>query len=82
MGIVAYVSDNNLPGISLRSYAPRSFLDTSNPEVLAPLVVKMLEDGHFRQEIADEQQRILEEIYYSNVVARSYVEEFESLVDA
>lgn len=80
VSIVAFVRDNNLPGISLRSYSPETFLDSNEPSIVAKVILKLLTDDEYRGRVLMQQRRILDEIYYSDVVARAYTDEFRKIL--
>lgn len=75
--IVAYVRDNNLQGVNLRSICPGGFLEQNDARTLSLAIKRALGDHDFKQALLAGQKQLLEEVYYSDVVCRKYVAEFE-----
>lgn len=78
--IVAYVRDNNLPGVNLREICPEGFLQQNDAKTLATAITLAIEDTTFKARLLEGQKRLLEDVYYSDGVCERYVREFASLI--
>lgn len=78
--IVAYVRDENLQGVDLRSICPGGFLEQNDARTLASTIRRALVDQEFKQELLVGQKRLLEDVYYSDVVCKKYEAEFNNLI--
>ena len=78
--IVAFVREDNLPGVDLRRVCPEGFLPDNHPMTIATAVSRILTDPECRTRVVSQQKSLLEEIYYVDVVTAKYVEEFTRLL--
>ena len=75
--IVAYVRDNNLPGVNLREICPGGFLKQNDALALSTAIKLAISDLEFKERLLEEQKNLLEDVYYSDRVCGKYVQEFE-----
>ena len=78
--IVAWASDDNYPGISLKSYEGLIFIDDVSPEVLSSVVLKMLHDPVAREKAVAAQRQMVDELFRPQSVAEQYEVVMESVV--
>lgn len=72
--IVAWASDDNYPGISLKSYEGLMFIDDVSPEGLSAAVLKMLHDPAVREKAVVAQRLMVSEVFAPTNVANSYID--------
>jgi glycosyltransferase involved in cell wall biosynthesis len=78
--IIAHVRDNNLPGVNLREICPDGFLQQNDAKTLATAITLAITDNSFRARLLSGQKKLLNDVYYSDVVCARYVQEFEKYV--
>lgn len=78
--IVAWASDDNYPGISLRSYEGLMFIDDVSPEVLSAAVLKMLHDPAAREKAVAAQRLMVNDLFHPLSVAQSYQTVMQSVL--
>ena len=79
--IIAYVRDNNLEGINLREICPDGFIDSNDAKTLSDAISRSLSDADFRRKLIVGQKKLLDEVYYVDVVASRYVNEFAKYLE-
>jgi glycosyltransferase involved in cell wall biosynthesis len=79
--IIAYVRENNLEGINLKEICPDGFIDSNDAKTLSDAISSSLVDIEFRRKLITGQKKLLEEIYYVDVVASRYVNEFAKYLE-
>jgi glycosyltransferase involved in cell wall biosynthesis len=79
--IVAYAKDDNIPGVSLRSYCPDGFVQQNDAKTISSVVSKVLTDSEFRNRILQEQKQLLNDVYYLEQITSQYVNEFEMVLN-
>lgn len=78
--IVAWASDDNYPGISLKSYEGLMFIDDVSPEVLSTAVLKMLHDPVAREKAVVAQRQMVDDLFRPQSVAEQYEVVMNSVV--
>lgn len=78
--IVAFVRDDNLDDLDMQDICPEGLIPDNNPETLASAITRVLSEPEFRDALIKGQQRLLEEAYYLDVVAKKYEREFTRLL--
>ena len=78
--IVAWASEDNYPGISLKSYEGLMFIDDVSPEVLSTAVLKMLHDPVAREKAVVAQRQMVDDLFRPQSVAEQYEVVMESVV--
>jgi glycosyltransferase involved in cell wall biosynthesis len=75
--IIAYVRNNNLDGPDIHEICSDGFIDSNDAKTLSSAISEVLTDSNVRQRVLSGQRCLLEQVYYSDVVAERYVQEFE-----
>lgn len=78
--IVAWASEDNYPGISLKSYEGLMFIDDVSPEVLSTAVLKMLHDPVAREKAVVAQRQMVDDLFRPQSVAEQYEVVMNSVV--
>ena len=78
--IIAYVRNNNLDGADIHEICSDGFIDSNDAKTLSSAISEVLADSDLRQKVVSGQKRLLEQVYYSDVVANRYVQEFEKFI--
>ena len=78
--IIAYVRENNIPGVNLREICPEGFLQQNDARTLSKAIIQAIEDAAFRETLLEGQQKLLEDVYYSDGVCAKYIQEFEKIL--
>jgi glycosyltransferase involved in cell wall biosynthesis len=76
--VVAFATDDNYPGISLRSYDGLMFLDSGDPNVIADSILTVALDEVSRGRAVEAQQRIIAEIFDRQAVMARYVDTYRA----
>lgn len=74
--IIAYVRENNLEGVNLKEICPDGFIENNDAKTLSDAISRSLSDDEYRRKLLIGQKKLLEEVYYLDVVAAHYVDEF------
>jgi glycosyltransferase involved in cell wall biosynthesis len=78
--IVAYVRNNNLPGLDLQEISSEAFLQSNDAKTISEAILKTLQDGETRERILQAEKKLLEETYYLEIVTSKYEDLFKTLV--
>lgn len=79
--IVAWATDDNYPGLSLRSFEGLMLLDSAGPAELSAATLELLADPDRRAAAIAGQQRLVDEIFDPMAVARAYQTVLDRVVD-
>lgn len=79
--IIAYVRNNNLPGLDLQEISAEAFLQSNDARTIADTVIKTLRSDEMKNRILTAEKRLLEETYYSEIVTSKYEQLFGSLLN-
>ena len=71
--IVAWVDDNNYPGVSLRGYGQNGFIDDGEPTTIARMISLMLRDERYRESAIQSQFALVKDIYSVESVTSHYL---------
>ena len=74
--IIAYVRENNLEGVNLGEICPDGFINSNDAKTLSDAISRSISDAEFRRKLILGQKKLLDEVYYVDVVASRYVNEF------
>lgn len=74
--VVAFATDDNYPGISLRSYDGLKFLDSGQPREIASAILEVALNDEARDKAIDAQRRLVAEIFDRQAVMKRYLEAY------
>jgi glycosyltransferase involved in cell wall biosynthesis len=78
--IVAFVPDDNYPGLSMTAWPDLSLVDDVEPTSIAAAVLSLLDDPDRRAAVTAEQHRFIAALFSPEAVAAGYEELFEAVV--
>jgi 1,2-diacylglycerol 3-alpha-glucosyltransferase len=78
--VVAFVPDDNYPGLSMTNWPDLSLLPDVEPRTIAAAVVRTLDDDEHRQRVVDEQHRFIDSMFSPTAVASSYERVFAQAI--
>ena len=75
--VVAYVPDDNYPGMSLTTFPDLALLPDVEPATIARATLELLDDPARREVVVEEQHRFVDSIFGPGAVAARYEAVFE-----
>jgi glycosyltransferase involved in cell wall biosynthesis len=75
--VVAYVPDDNYPGMSLTTFPELALLPDAEPATIARAVLELLDDPARREIVVEEQHRFVDSIFGPGAVAGRYEAVFD-----
>jgi glycosyltransferase involved in cell wall biosynthesis len=79
--IVAVATDDNYPGVSLRSFEGISFLAENKPSTIARSVITLLDDPAARKHAVAAQHRLVSELFTPSKATAKYLQALQSAVE-
>lgn len=71
--IIAWVVDDNYPGISLRSYEVTGFVEDGEPATISNAIDKLISDPDVRYSVIAAQEKLIKDLYSCFAVNQAYL---------
>jgi glycosyltransferase involved in cell wall biosynthesis len=78
--IVAFATDDNYPGISLRSFDGLNFLDDGDPKKIAEAVISLTQNPEARDRAIQAQRNLISEVFDQQAVMRRHLDIYRSAI--